>query len=180
MAMSDYIRGLNSLAVKAAFDAPALLGKINKNLGTAMVPREEGGDTHVTIITPVENRVIPQLSDQQIQKIASTGDFVVEGLGYINGETFPNLRSADKKKKVCFIALSSEKIADFRRSLGLDPKDLHLTLGFEGGDIFFHIVGEKPTGGKIYGPVPKRASDELGALEVPSISFSGLGGQEKE
>lgn len=134
----------------------------------------------------------------------------VKGVGLIGkdrpivdreGQTrVPKLRAADQTKTACFVAVDIPALNAFRTKLigsdgkPLPPKDFHFTLGFQntdaaaegGGDIHEEVTGEvpmKPGSPKmkeIRAAIPKRANPEFADLEMPSITFGGLNGTEKE
>ena len=84
------------------------------------------GKFHVTFINPFE---IKEVSAQQVNQLLNNEeafDFQVKGLG----------RVIKDNGKAYFIVLSSAKADAMRKSLGLSPKDFHITLGFSPTDIY--------------------------------------------
>jgi len=146
-----------------------ILQRFNESQGLNLQPRPEG--FHATIISPTEGGVFKKLTDEQIEMINTTINTVVSGgqidilgLGFIDGTQKENAREADKGKKVLYLSLNSDTIQTMRKELGLPEKDLHITLGIEGGDIHSEIAGKNEKGKDIIKPVSKKADPNLASL----------------
>jgi hypothetical protein len=183
----ERLKEINSLNIEVKSDLAPLLEAVNKDLGTKMQHRESG--FHVTILGPTEMKILETLSDEQLEKlnqlsadIAAGRGLEVRGIGAIDGAT-ANLPKKDREKRTSFLAVDVPALNEFRADLGLAPKDFHVTLGFEGGDIHMELTGEKDEKGKEKTrPIPKRADPKYDGLlgELPAISFGGLSGEVKE
>jgi hypothetical protein len=183
----ERLRQLQTLEITAQADFSPVLEKINQDLGVKLEPRT--GCFHVTIISPTESKLIATLTAEQIaelerisQQVQKGQGIKIRGIGYIDGASTENLREVDKVKKACFLALEIPELDAFRSSLRLPKKDFHVTLGFEGGDIHMAITGTDEKGKAVLGHISKKADPRFEdyAKELPPISFSSLGGQEKQ
>jgi len=183
----EYLKTLNTLEVKVEGNFGDVLSKFNADRGLNLQSRPEG--FHLTIIGPAENKVLSTLNPKQLEELQRLSDDIqhgigteAQGLGFIDGSQREDARSADKAKKVLFMAFDLPAIQAFRASLGLRPKDLHATLGFEGGDIHMSKTGVDAKGKDILRPIQKTAEASLNpyAEQIQNITFGGLGGQEKE
>ena len=146
-----------------------ILQKFNESKGLNLQSRPEG--FHFTIISPTEGGIFKKITDEQIEKIntvlnsiISGGQLEIMGIGFINGTEKENAREADKAKKVLYLSINSEVIQALRKELGLPEKDLHVTLGFEGGDIHSEVIGKNDKGKDIIKPISKKADLSLNNL----------------
>lgn len=176
------------MTIEAAVElnAQPILDRLNMALGIHLQPRSE--HFHMTIIGAGEKDIIPTLTPDQLTLLQQVGDelrrgegVTMTGIGFIDGATAPNMRDVDKSKKVAFIAVDAPAVNNFRRAIGLQNRDLHVTLGFEGGDIHMMITGQDTSGKKpkaILGFVPKKAdpSFDMYTKDV-DLTFGDIDGQ---
>lgn len=183
---------MNTLEVEVAGEFETILESVRVATGANLQPRGDG--FHLTIIGPAEKEVLRTLDDAAILELAlinnelrrGTGLFL-RGIGYIDGASSPyTLREVDRTKKTAFLAVDIPRLQAFRQRVGLPPKDFHITLGFEGGDIHVHIVGQepiKPNSPKmkdVTALIPKQADPRLNEITLPEVRFGGLTGETKE
>lgn len=188
---ADRLRDLSTLETTIQADFGVLLERLNTDLDFALAPRPEGN--HVTIIGPTESDVLKSLTPDQLAELQrinsaiSHGEGVTAmGIGIIDKTRVSDLRKGDQDKVALFVAFDIPALQEFRRSIGLPPKDFHVTLGFMGGDIHFKVTGmredqKKP--GKmveITEPISKKADPALAHYELPAMTFGALSGKEKQ
>lgn len=178
---------LNALETEVKADFSPVLNQINQDKELNLKTRENG--FHITIISPTENKILKNLTDEQmtelqeINKEIQNGEgIIIDGLGFIDGSQKENLRDTDKNKKVLFLAFSIPKLQEFRKSVGLSEKDFHITLGFEENDIHMEIVGQNEKGKPILKPISKKADSSLAEYMslISDLRFGQLSGQEKQ
>jgi hypothetical protein len=188
----EQIANWQTLEIEIEAEFNPIINKIKEITGTNIEPRPDG--FHLTIIGPTESKILSTLDDnlleelQQINKAVQNGDGIdVKGIGFIDGASSTyQMREVDKTKKTAFIALEIPSLQAFRAKIGLPPKDFHVTLGFEGGDVHMHVVGQeiiKPGSPKmkdITNPIPKKADPRFSEITLPEISYHGLDGQQKK
>jgi len=198
-----------NLEIGVEADLGPVLERLNQRLGMHMESRESG--FHLTVVGPTESKVLKTLTPEQLdalnqfQKELTEAQqahdseklsqlIQIDGIGVIDGsseEWKSKLREVDQVKKTSFIAFSSPRLNEIRVSLGLPPKDFHITLGFEhladdkGGDIHMQITGTNEKGKPVLGPIPKKADpsydDVLTSMDQPvDIKIGKLTGPEKE
>src|SRR3989344_9246000 len=96
------------------------------------------------------------------------------------------MREEDKAKKTTFVALDIPALQAFRQKVGLPPKDFHVTLGFEGGDIHMQVLRQEPVKPgspkmkDITGTIPKQVDPRFSEVALPEMNFGGLDGQMKQ
>ena len=120
-----------------------------------------------------------QFELQQINKNIQNGEgIIINGIGFIDGASSKyKMRDVDKVKKAAFLALDIPALQDFRAKIKLPPKDFHVTIGFEGGDIHSYIVKQKPlfSGSSkmknITAPIPKKTDSRFSSIILPEISY---------
>ena len=182
---------MKNLEIEVKTDFGPALEKLRAETGADLQPRPEG--FHITVIGPTESKVLKNLDDENIAELQAINAAIqqgegvtADGIGFIDGsDSDYQVREADIAKKTAFVALDIPKLQAFREKVGLPQKDFHVTLGFEGGDIHFHVTGEeeyKP--GKFKEkrePVPKRADDRFDSIvaNLPHLQFGGLSGEMK-
>ncbi len=183
---------MKNLEIEVMADFGPVLEALKQETGADLQPRPDG--YHLTIIGPTESKVLSTLDDTiiaQLQRINTqiqTGEgVVVSGIGFIDGTLSPyNMREVDRVKKTAFVALEIPALQEFRLKVGLPKKDFHVTLGFVGGDVHMHIVGQesiKPGSPKmkdITAPIPKQADQRFALITLPEMTYGGLDGQIKE
>ncbi|MBI3633835.1 MAG: hypothetical protein HY226_06135 [Candidatus Vogelbacteria bacterium] len=134
-----------------------------------MKPRPDG--FHVTILDIEETRVAEERMTPRVlralnmlnENIKQGKGISLEGIGYIDGSKEAGtgvLRDVDTKKKVAFINIDSPLATVIRKELGLDDKQLRITLGYEGGDIRYHVAGQDEKGKRVLKPVTRRLDYE--------------------
>jgi hypothetical protein len=182
----ERLKALQTLEVGVEGDFSTAIQKIDQAFGVELAPRE---NFHITAISPPESKVLESLDGdqlarlQEINQALQNGEGVeIKGMGYIDGATAEGIRPADKEKKTCFLAFDIPALEEFRASVGLPPKDFHITLGFVGGDIHMKTLGQDEKGKAVLGPIPKKADPALGKYEpyLPQVKFGQLDGQEKQ
>ena len=141
---SERLQQLNDLGISVEGDFSALLSALNQALDLSLSSRVEG--FHITIIGPAETKSLKDLPEDKLQElnrialeIQEGRGIEIKGIGYIDGSQ-PGMSDADKNKKTTFIAVDIPELQEFRSSLGLTPKDFHITLGFQGGDIHMKLT----------------------------------------
>lgn len=162
----EEIKNFKTLELKVENNFQPVIDQINYDLNLKLEPREEG--FHLTMITPSESDVLKKLSGQKIDELYQISNelqnntgFEIAGIGFIDGSKQENLVDTDKRKKVCYIAINSPRLQEFRKSIGLPEKDLHITLGREKGDIHEIISGKDEKGNETYKPISKKANPEF-------------------
>lgn len=93
------------------------------------IDRDKEYAFHATIIKPNEVRLLKKNNSiEQVDKNVNK-EFKIKpvGVGSVIDE--------EKGKETWFIVCQSEEINAFRQRIGLDDHDVHITLGFIGGDI---------------------------------------------
>lgn len=187
----ERLAGMQTLEVEIKADFGPILEELRQTTGADLQPRQDG--YHLTIISPTESKILSALDDaslaelQQISEQIQNGEgVIVKGIGFIDGAASQyQIREADKGKKTAFIALDIPALQEFRSKVGLPPKDFHVTLGFEGGDIHMQVVRQepvKPGSPKMKdttAPIPKQADPRFDAIVLPKIDYGGLDGQMK-
>ncbi|MBI3633157.1 MAG: hypothetical protein HY226_02600 [Candidatus Vogelbacteria bacterium] len=195
----ESIKTKSHLEINVEGNFDATLAKLNEKFGIQLKSRPEG--FHITVIGPTESKVLQTMTQEQLDKLQAISDRLkngqgvhIDGIGFIDGAdtTRTDIREADRTKKTSFLAFSSPDIQEFRKSLGLPEKDLHITLGFVepaggvGGDIHMRIVGVDDKGKPKPGPIEKKTDPALRDLflaEFPNmhIKVGGeVGGPEKQ
>jgi len=107
------------------------LDRLREHLGEADYARyttnqqlRDGGKYHITVINPVEHELLSGTGE-----VLLCGDEPVKyrlvGLGCVR----------EGSDTACFAVCESADLQRFRASLGLPPKDLHVTLGFDVADV---------------------------------------------
>ena len=179
---------MQTLEVEIKADFGSALQAVKESTGANLQPRPDG--FHLTIIGPTESKILSTLDDdtlaelrqinEQIQKGAGV---IAKGLGFIDGAASPYpMREVDKVKKTAFVAFDIPALQAFRAKVGLSPKDFHVTLGFEGGDIHMQVLRQepiKPGSPKmkdITAPIPKQADPRFGEVALPEINYGELDG----
>lgn len=188
----ERLADMQTLEVEITGDFNSVLQSVRESTGANLEPRPDG--FHLTIVGPTESKILSTLDDatlaelQQINEQIQRGEGItVKGIGFIDGASSQyQMREVDKVKKSAFVALDIPALQAFRQKVGLPPKDFHVTLGFEGGDIHMQVLRQepvKPGSSKmkdITGPIPKQADPRFGNTELPEMSFGGLDGQIKQ
>jgi hypothetical protein len=184
---AERLKEMNTLESIVEADISGLLGKLNADLGAKLQPREDG--LHLTIMGPTETSALKTLTPERIDELQRINADIqqgigvgVTGFGVIDGASRDNLRPADKKKKVAYMAFDIPALQKFRAEVGLPPKDFHVTLGFEEGDIHMEIVGKNDKGKDVLAPIPKKADPAMDGYRelLPQMAFGSLAGGEKE
>jgi len=183
----EKLKNLQTLETTIVADFNFVLERINKELGLNLTSRPEG--YHITIIGPTESKILADLNPEQIKQLQEINSNIqkgeginINGIGFIDGSKQGGMREIDKTKKACFLAIDAPALQEFRKSLGLPEKDLHVTLGFEGGDIHMEIKGKNEKGKDILGPIAKKADPAFDRHlpSLPEIKFTTLSGQERQ
>ncbi len=176
-----------------------ILAEMNERLGLVgeeKMKSREGG-YHLTIIDPSESGFLDIMTAKQFEKLKQISNNIadgkgveVKGIGMIDGESSSEVRESDKNKKVCFVVIESDELNDFRESLPeridskgkkvkLTKKDLHITLGFVGGDI--HNSNMKNEETKKYIPIRKSKDERFDDVaKMIKLEFGGIDGDKKE
>jgi len=186
---SEKLVNLSSLETEIKADFSQTLNQINQDKGIELKPRPDG--FHLTIIGPTESKVFKEMSVEQLNTLKSINEKIqkgegvtIEGIGFIDGAEGDNIKKADKEKKTCFLAVNIPELQEFRTSLGLPEKDLHVTLGFEKGDVHMGVTGQNEKGKDILRPISKKADPSLDQytemLNKDELRFGPLDGQEKQ
>lgn len=173
------------LGIEINGDFQPLIDQLNQALNTSLAPR--GTAFHITLFSPPEMEKLRQRQSEKVAEVVkqlhqteadlkSQGGLQVQGVGYIDGSKEPGIRNEDKNKKVAFVAVDIPGVQRLRSHLGLQTKDLHITLGYENGDIHERIVGEDGEGRAILAPIPKKENPELQRLNtfIPKNLHAGL------
>lgn len=87
-------------------------------------------DFYATIISPSEmkkTKFMKTPSGKNPKTIVIDGEPTVKGVG--------RLIDTDSNKEAIFMVIEWEEAQEFRKSLGLEPKDFHVTLAFKNDDI---------------------------------------------
>jgi len=96
-------------------------------------PLQDRGEAHLTIIDPKEFRKLskkfPEINHRTFR--LSTKGLTCIGLGI----------QTDGDNRVYFVVVEWTAAQRFRKALGLEPKDFHITIAFREKDIHF-IMGE--------------------------------------
>ncbi|MCR4279798.1 MAG: hypothetical protein NUV82_00020 [Candidatus Komeilibacteria bacterium] len=188
----ERLADMQTLEVEITGDFNSALQSVRESTGANLEPRPDG--FHLTIIGPTESKILSTLDDetlaelQQINEQIQRGEgIVVKGIGFIDGGSPQyQMREVDKVKKTAFVALDIPALQAFRQKVGLLPKDFHVTLGFEGGDIHMQVLRQEPVKPgspkmkDITGPIPKQADLQFGEVVLPEMNFGGLDGQMKQ
>jgi hypothetical protein len=188
----ERLADMQTLSIELKADFNSSLEELRKATGVNLQPRPDG--YHLTIIGPTENKVLSALDDatlaelKQINEQIQKGEGItVKGIGFIDGASSQyQMRKVDKVKKTTFISLDIPALQAFRSKVGLPPKDFHVTLGFEGGDIHMQVIKQEPIkpGSQkmkdITAPIPKQAEARFSTITLPEINYGGLDGQMKE
>ena len=188
----ERLADMQTLEVEITGDFNSVLQSVRESTGANLEPRPDG--LHLTIIGPTESKILSMLDDatlaelQQINEQIQRGEgIVVKGIGYIDGSSPQNqMREVDKVKKTAFVALDIPALQAFRQKVGLPPKDFHITLGFEGGDIHMQVLRQEPVKPgspkmkDVTGPIPKKANPQFSEVVLPEMNFGGLDGQMKQ
>ncbi len=181
----EQLARMKNLEIKVQADFEPVLTNMRAETSANLQPRPEG--FHITIIGPTESKVLKNLDDahiaelQEISKEIQLGEGVaVQGIGFIDGsgDTY-KMRDVDTTKKTTFVAVDIPRLQAFREKVGLPPKDLHVTLGFESGDIHMHVTGTNDKGKEIRNPIPKKADERFGGIPLPDMQFGTLSGEMK-
>lgn len=90
--------------------------------------RDRGYVYHLTVVTPPEMKT----AAEGLTDFPETVNLTYLGVG----------RATDGPNDAWFVVCKSEEIAAWRRNNGLDPKDLHITLGFNPKDVHTKPKGE--------------------------------------
>lgn len=187
----DNLERMVSLEMTVEADLNQVLESVKRETGVELTPRP--GGYHLTIIGPSEYKALKTLSDDDLKELSRINEeikrgegIVTTGIGFLDGSSNEyQFREADKTKKTAFITVEIPKLNFFRERVGLVPRDFHITLGFSGGDIHMHIIGQepiKPNSTKmkdITALIPKIPNQRFASIQIPKLSFSGLDGQLK-
>lgn len=188
----ERLADMQTLEVEITGDFNSVLQSVRESTGANLEPRPDG--FHLTIIGPTESKILSTLDDatlaelQQINEQIQRGEgIVVKGIGFIDGASSQyQMREVDKVKKTAFVALDIPALQAFRQKVGLPPKDFHVTLGFEGGDIHMQVLRQEPVKQgspkmkDITGSIPKQADPQFSEVVLPEMNFGGLDGQMKQ
>ena len=188
----ERLADMQTLEVEITGNFDSVLQSVKESTGADLQPRPDG--FHLTIIGPTESKILSTLDEatlaelQQINKQIQHGEgIIVKGMGFIDGASSRyQMREVDKVKKTAFVALDIPALQAFRQKVGLPPKDFHVTLGFEGGDIHMQVLGQEPVKPgspkmkDITGPIPKQTDPQFSEVDLPEISYGGLDGQMKQ
>lgn len=114
----------------------AYLGFNFLNLRENRDRRDGAGNYHMTVITPKELRQLKKKAHAEgVELQFPPVDFSFEVIGVGT--------AANDESQTWFAVVKSESIQEWRKSLGLEPHDLHITLGFElAGDVHGVAKGE--------------------------------------
>lgn len=91
-------------------------------LEKAKIERDGSLEFHMTILSPKETRGLKKNA-----AIISEESFNFEAIGIGKAET--------EKSEAWFIVMKSPEAQEYRKGLGLEEKDFHITLGFSSSDI---------------------------------------------
>jgi len=188
----ERLADMQTLEVEITGNFDSVLQSVKKSTGADLQPRPDG--FHLTIIGPTESKILSTLDDatlaelQQINAQIQNGEGIeVQGVGFIDGSSSQyQMREVDKVKKTAFVALDIPALRAFRQKVGLPPKDFHVTLGFEGGDIHMQVLRQEPVKPgspkikDITGPIPKQVDPRFSEATLPEMNFGGLDGQMKQ
>ena len=94
--------------------------------------KRDHGKFHVTLINPYEIKKISQSKINNLLASDTAIEFQVKGLGRV----FKEQSKAKEQARTYFVVLTSPQADELRKTLGLAPKDFHITLGFSPSDIF--------------------------------------------
>lgn len=173
----EIVRHGIGIEIRVTDDFSPIVDAINTQYGVSLASRKEG--YHITVITPKERGWLRRLTQNNLDQLHSVYEDVVKnngieitGVGYIDGSKRPDIQEKDASKKTAYLSLSIPKLAEFRKSIGLTPKDFHITLGVEGDDIHDHILSTKPNGTNVIDVISKKADPTLQSL-APSTIHTG-------
>ncbi len=191
----ESIKNITHLEIKVEGNFGPVIKQLSETLSIELKSRPEG--FHITVVGPTESGKLKDLSQDQLDRLLvinkqlQAGQGIhPDGIGYIDGAdpSRGDIRVVDKTKKTIFLTFSSEAVNEFRESIGLPRKDLHITLGFveseKGGDIHTHIIGKDEKGKDILAPIPKKAGfsyEDLFLQQLPDmhIKYGEVGGPDK-
>ncbi len=188
----EKLADMQTLEVEIIGDFNSVLQSVRESTGANLEPRPDG--FHLTIVGPTESKILSTIDDttlaelQHINEQIQRGEGInMKGIGFIDGASSQHqTREVDKVKKTAFVALDIPALQTFRSKVGLPPKDFHVTLGFEGGDIHMQVLRQEPVKPgstkmkDITGPIPKQADPRFSEIALPEISYGGLDGQVKQ
>lgn len=188
----ERLADMQTLEVEITGNFDSVLQLMRESTGANLEPRPDG--FHLTIIGPTESKILSKLDDETIaelqkinQQVQNGEGITVKGIGFIDGSSFQyQMREVDKVKKTAFVALDIPALQTFREKVGLPPKDFHVTLGFESGDIHMQVLREEPVKPgspkmkEIKGPIPKQADPQFSETPLPEMDFGGLDGKMKQ
>lgn len=187
----EKLLSLKTLEVEVVANFNFVLQALRKATGADLQPRSNG--FHLTVIGPTEYKFLRDLDDDSINELQKINEDIqkgegvlVKGIGFIDGASSTlNMRDVDKVKKTSFVAVDIPALQSFRQKVGLPPKDFHITIGFEGGDIHSHIIRQEPVKlgstkiKNITGAIPKQADSRFDDITLPNMRFGALDGQDK-
>lgn len=90
-------------------------------MAQAKAQRDRGHAYHMTVVTPPEMKALRAGGGAP----PTTATVICHGVG----------KASEGSHEAWFVVCSSPEVAAWRGSVGLPPKDLHITLGFRGKDV---------------------------------------------
>lgn len=86
--------------------------------------RRDGREYHITVLEPGE--IDAKHLRQRFDQFGGVFDVHIQGIGRVEVEG----------KKAFYLIVNSPALDALRESMGFGPKDLHITIGFLGSDIY--------------------------------------------
>jgi len=116
---------VNNEAVRPSLEALAAMVPVStfKRITKRRDERDGEGHYHMTVISPSDYRKLRK-AGVEVNKSKSF-DFTVKGVG----------TQRNDESQSWFAVVESPEAQEYRRSLGLDPHDFHVTLGFTHKDV---------------------------------------------
>lgn len=110
-----------------------LIGEEQGNIYLKNQQNRDFNKYHITLINVMEyNKLMKEMNiDKFVNSLNSLFEQPIDDI------KFMGLGTAERNEnKAYFVVIKSEKLQEVRKAYGLDPKDLHITIGFLHRDVF--------------------------------------------